>query len=336
MVFPTPQRDVAALARPTLGGPLGETAASPTLCMLGVDVGIYETYASLVTRDQVLASVSLPPLSSTDVTVAARETWQEIVAALIARVEDHRIHEDAPAHFEPLIERTVLSIPQTSALRQDIVSRLDEQRRTTGSEPAFHLTDDLTANLASADLLSEGLVLIAGRGTIAARVACDRVVAQAAEFAKSGPGSGRWLGQQAVEAALSASRGGLATSLVELIAERIDIEPTAAAIEGWLERHDPKILSGIAPLVGEAAANNDDVANAILDAATDALIDSLASLEPRQGELIVLAGGVATAPGMLKGRLQVAVRRKWATEISLAGCVAVGAARIGWRAANNA
>jgi glucosamine kinase len=85
-------------------------------------------------------------------------------------------------------------------------------------------------------------------------------------------------------------------SRVEREAYRMHLLPAVMA--------DPPIrLARFAPLVAEAAAEKDPVAEAILDEAADRLTDTVRALAPRPGERIVATGGLLGPDGPLTPRL---------------------------------
>ena len=156
-------------------------------------------------------------------------------------------------------------------------------------------------------------------------------------------GSGFWIGRSAVRAALRMADGrGRATVLAGWVGRSlglpVDVLPkggipsydrgravpppgTAAhptGVPGWsrarredFRRHllpavmtDPPIrLARFAPLVAEAAAEKDAVAETILSEAADHLLDTVRALEPLPGERIVATGGLLGPQGPLTAPL---------------------------------
>jgi N-acetylglucosamine kinase-like BadF-type ATPase len=170
---------------------------------------------------------------------------------------------------------------------------------------------------------ADGLVLIAGTGAVAARMAGHHRVASVdgAGWLLGDAGSGFWLGRETVRAALAALDGrGPWTSLVEavtahyldhpggpyLIAER----PAEHECELLRERvvraayaHPPVTLARLAPLAVHAGDAGDEVAITLLDDAADELAATVTALDPREGEPLIAAGGLLGPTGPLLGRL---------------------------------
>ncbi|MFJ9153908.1 N-acetylglucosamine kinase [Streptomyces sp. NPDC102270] len=152
-------------------------------------------------------------------------------------------------------------------------------------------------------------------------------------------GSGFWIGRSAVRAALRMADGrGRPTVLAGWLGHALDLPvdvlpkggipsydrggtvlPSGTAthptgVPGWerarredFRRHllpavlaDPPIrLARFAPLVAEAAAEKDAVAETILSEAADHLLESVRALGPRPGERIVATGGLLGPEGPL-------------------------------------
>ncbi|MEU9167415.1 BadF/BadG/BcrA/BcrD ATPase family protein [Streptomyces sp. NPDC048420] len=156
-------------------------------------------------------------------------------------------------------------------------------------------------------------------------------------------GSGFWIGRSAVRAALRMADGrGRATVLAGWVGRTlglpVDVLPTGSipsydkggtagpvgtgtpgtGVPGWprarredFRRHllpavmaDPPIrLARFAPLVAEAAAEKDAVAQEIIGEAADHLLETVRALEPRPGERIVATGGLLGPEGPLTAPL---------------------------------
>ncbi|MET7687319.1 BadF/BadG/BcrA/BcrD ATPase family protein [Streptomyces sp. NPDC005483] len=161
-------------------------------------------------------------------------------------------------------------------------------------------------------------------------------------------GSGFWIGRSAVRAALRMADGrGRPTVLAGWVGRTlnlpVDVLPKGGipsydrggavppsdtgahptGVPGWerarredFRRHllpavmaDPPIrLARFAPLVAEAAAEKDAVAQAILSEAADHLLEAVRALEPRPGERIVATGGLLGPDGPLTGPLAERLR----------------------------
>ncbi len=190
---------------------------------------------------------------------------------------------------------------------------------------------------------TDGLVLIAGTGAIASRIAGRRRagVVDGHGWLLGDQGSGFWLGSQAVRLALEALDGrGPWTVLVERVvahylpegaptgpggadvsaAEGLrvrarDAEPLgpgtdselrhvlAEAIVNCAYEQAPPRLALLSPVVVEAAAEGDEVAAGLLDRAADLLADTVRALRPRPGEPLVTTGGLLGPGGPLLARV---------------------------------
>ncbi|MFF4032837.1 N-acetylglucosamine kinase [Streptomyces sviceus] len=161
-------------------------------------------------------------------------------------------------------------------------------------------------------------------------------------------GSGFWIGRSAVRAALRMADGrGRPTVLAGWVGRALDLPvdvlpksaipsydgpgavppsgtaPHPTGVPGWerarredFRRHllpavmaDPPIrLARFAPLVAEAAAERDAVAETILSEAADHLLAAVRALEPRPGERIVATGGLLGPEGPLTAPLTERLR----------------------------
>ncbi|MEV7276374.1 BadF/BadG/BcrA/BcrD ATPase family protein [Streptomyces sp. NPDC093111] len=156
---------------------------------------------------------------------------------------------------------------------------------------------------------ADGLVLIAGTGAAAARVA-DRRAIRAADgdgWLLGDAGSGFWLGREALRAVLRALDGrGPSTALtrrVEALCGGLSKEHVVRYAYGA----EPVRLAALSPLVVETADGGDGVASGLLDAAADELTSTVAALDPRPGEPLVVTGGLLAPGGPLLPRLTARV-----------------------------
>lgn len=156
---------------------------------------------------------------------------------------------------------------------------------------------------------ADGLVLIAGTGAAAARVA-DRRQIRAADgdgWLLGDAGSGFWLGREALRAVLRALDGrGPGTALTEVVGElcgglaKEDVVRFAYGAE-------PVRLAALSPVVVEVAGGGDAVAAALLDRAADELAATVRALGPRSGEPLVTTGALLAPGGPLLARLAARV-----------------------------
>ncbi|MFF9014238.1 N-acetylglucosamine kinase [Streptomyces sp. NPDC014870] len=150
-----------------------------------------------------------------------------------------------------------------------------------------------------------GLVLIAGTGATAARVARRRVVraVDGDGWLLGDGGSGFWLGREALRAVLRALDGrGPRTALAGPVAE-VCGGLSKEAVVGYGFGGHPVRLAALSPLVVDAARGGDDVARTLLDRAADELAATVRALGPRPGEPLVVTGGLTGPDGPLLARL---------------------------------
>ncbi|MER5787610.1 BadF/BadG/BcrA/BcrD ATPase family protein [Streptomyces sp. NPDC001980] len=167
---------------------------------------------------------------------------------------------------------------------------------------------------------ADGLALVAGTGAVAARIEGRVLVATSGGdgWLLGDDGGGFWIGREAARAALRAADGrGGPTVLTGSVGRALGIAAGALPPAGggfWapdrraayraqllpavLER-PPVRLADLAPLVPDAAADQDVVARAIIQEAVVHLARTVAALRPRPGEALVVTGGLGAPDGPL-------------------------------------
>ena len=169
---------------------------------------------------------------------------------------------------------------------------------------------------------ADGLVLIAGTGAIAARLTGRRraVVIDGHGWLLGDEGSGFWLGNRGVRAALEAlDERGPWTSLVRRVTAHYLGEEAAGSVAGPAPaevRHRvaeaivsrayeqaPPRLAALSRTVVEEAGNGDAVAEALLDEAAGLLAATVRALGPLPGEPLVATGGLLGPDGPLLARV---------------------------------
>jgi glucosamine kinase len=193
-------------------------------------------------------------------------------------------------------------------------TQLDARLGRLGLGPAV-LQPDLLAMFGSGTHRLEGYGMIAGTGSIAARIrdgALHRVVGGKG-WLLGDAGSGFWIGHRVARAVVSALDGqGPATALTPLVLKTLGIaaEPARSAVRqlvSALYARRPVQLAEFAPLAFAAA--EDPVAWKILLGAADALADLLSTItEPGLAGPVVLGGsvlvrGFLAGPSELRDRL---------------------------------
>ncbi|MFC4030447.1 N-acetylglucosamine kinase [Streptomyces polygonati] len=170
---------------------------------------------------------------------------------------------------------------------------------------------------------ADGLVLIAGTGAIATRLTARRRVAvtDGHGWLLGDEGSGFWLGNHAVRAALEALDGrGPWTSLVAGVTAHYfpgqEGEPQPRSDWSFEDRHSlaeglvvrayaqaPARMALLSPATVAAADEGDAVAQGLLDRAAALLSAAVGSLTPRPGEPLVTTGGLLGPDGPLLPRV---------------------------------
>jgi N-acetylglucosamine kinase-like BadF-type ATPase len=206
--------------------------------------------------------------------------------------------------------------------------------------PVSVVADAVTA-FAAGTPRRTGSVLIAGVGSIAARVEGDEVTARidGNGWLVGDDGSGFWIGRQAVRAVFAALDGrGEPTMLAEAVLATVtdDVVPHTteeqiAALRDAVYDGPPIALAALAPLVSAAASAGDRVAQRIVDRAVSLLMATATALTgDNPDEPMVLAGSLLTAPGPIGAEVQRRLAEHHGGTPLIAAPGAVGAA---WLAA---
>ncbi|MEY9864012.1 glucosamine kinase [Catenulispora sp. GAS73] len=181
--------------------------------------------------------------------------------------------------------------------------------------PVLVVADAVTAFAAGTPRPS-GSVLIAGVGSIAARVEGEEVTARidGNGWLVGDDGSGFWIGRQAVRAVFAALDGrGEPTLLASAVLGTVtgdDVVPQSteeqiAALRDAVYDGPPIALAALAPLVSAAATAGDRVAQRIVDRAVSHLMATATALTTNDpDEPLVLAGSLLTAPGPIGAEVQ--------------------------------
>ncbi|MFB9593499.1 N-acetylglucosamine kinase [Streptomyces racemochromogenes] len=176
------------------------------------------------------------------------------------------------------------------------------------------LADSEVAFAAAPGTPPDGLVLVAGTGAAAVRIRGHRLAAAAdgCGWLTGDDGSGFWIAREGLRRALRGLDGrGPATALLPRLAAAFGAGPAPAdpyalryvLIDGARAASEPARLARLCPVVFDAAADGDPVAEGILDEAAGLLAESAAALRPRRGEPLVTVGGLIGPAGPLLPRL---------------------------------
>jgi glucosamine kinase len=209
--------------------------------------------------------------------------------------------------------------------------------------PVLVVADAVTAFAAGTPRRS-GSVLIAGVGSIAARVEGEEVTARidGNGWLVGDDGSGFWIGRQAVRAVFAALDGrGEPTLLASAVLATVtgdDVVPQSteeqiSALRDAVYDGPPIALAALAPLVSAAATAGDRVAQRIVDRAVSLLMataTATALTGDNPDEPLVLAGSLLTAPGPIGAEVQRRLAEHHGGTPLIAAPGAVGAA---WLAA---
>ncbi len=202
-----------------------------------------------------------------------------------------------------------------------------------GLDATLELESDLLATYFSGTQRLDGYAVIAGTGAGAIRVEDGRqvAVADALGWLLGDEGSGFWIGQRVVRAALADLDGrGPSTALTPLLLARLGVPPPAdagdrepiIAVVRALYGRAPVRLADYAGLVLEV--EGDTTADRILDDAATALAQTLGAVRsPTVTGPVVLGGGILGRGGQLADRLVAACG---AVEVHTVSDGALGAA----------
>jgi N-acetylglucosamine kinase-like BadF-type ATPase len=182
-----------------------------------------------------------------------------------------------------------------------------------------------------------GTVLIAGTGAVAATISGWSIerTADGLGWLLGDEGSGFWLGLAAARStarALYAGRTG--TPLVRAVCGRIGSDDPDVFV-GRIYQMPRADLATLVAAVTVAARDGDPEAGTLLDAAAARLVDTLLSLGPGVGP-VVLSGGVLVAVEEVRVAVQAGLVRRLGRPGVVGGDGAVGAAWLAARAADGA
>jgi glucosamine kinase len=204
------------------------------------------------------------------------------------------------------VRRVVLGAAGYAAVvRPPIAQALAGVWASAGLRCPVRVRPDCEVAFAAGTTAPNGIVLVAGTGSMAARIANRSIASRAGGhgWVLGDEGSGFWLGREAVRATLRGLEVGrpvsgmvcqVLSAVLGCVPPNVDPLRTIGAITTWVHHRAPAGLAALAPLVCAAARVGDAEAGALLDQAAGLLVD-LAMALWRTGEPVVLAGGLLTA-----------------------------------------
>ncbi|MBP2340443.1 N-acetylglucosamine kinase-like BadF-type ATPase [Saccharothrix coeruleofusca] len=208
----------------------------------------------------------------------------------------------------------VLGMAGSSKLTDPLVAELYERAWSdAGLRCPLRVVTDCEAAFATASASPDGTALVAGTGSIAARIEGRRLVRTAGGYGwlLGDEGSAFWLGREAVRAALRALEAGELDGLAEAVLALAGVAPGPAAWKRLItavNAEPPIHLARFAPLVTAHAA--EPVAGGIVRRAARVLADlAMAARTPAETTPIVLVGSLVGAPSLGERlRAELAVR----------------------------
>lgn len=236
---------------------------------LGIDGGGTGSRAVLADKTEVLARLEGGPANPR--ALGVESAWNNLVA------------------LEGTVQEAGLPLETVSRLRVCMglagVGREEDRRRFLEAGHPFaslRLETDVHVALVGALGGERGVLLVAGTGSIAYGIdgSGTRYRVGGWGLAVGDEGGGAWLGREAVRLALHAYDGrGDATVLLERILQGWG--PTVDELMAWVRLAGPADYGTLAPLVFEAAASGDRVAQDLRSQAVRALLELLGAMDRR-------------------------------------------------------
>ncbi|AHH93848.1 N-acetylglucosamine kinase-like BadF-type ATPase [Kutzneria viridogrisea] len=241
----------------------------------------------------------------------------------------------------------VLGLAGSSKLADERVAGLFNRAwAATGLRCPLRVVTDCEAAFAAGTTEPDGTVLVAGTGSIAARIANHRQVALAGGYGwlLGDEGSSFWLGREAVRGTLrtlatGSAPGALARSVLaecmslweDLPSDPVLRRSVAARLITTVNGEAPIRLARFAPLVSAAASGGDPLAEEIITGAVSWLVRTVQDARsPGERTPVVLIGSLVNADTPLGKQLHEALAVECGASVVLATDGAAGAA---WLAA---
>ena len=294
--------------------------------VLGIDAGGSKTRALLANRDgAVIASASGP---GANLRTHGELRVEKVLHALVERTEaDAGVKADA------------IAIGIAGADRADDQEVLRAILKRIGFRARVVVTNDARVAFVAGSVRRVGLALVCGTGSIAwgRNAAGDIARAGGWGWHVGDEGSGFWIGERAIRAALRASDGrGPQTSLAAALLEHFGLERIDQLVRRVYDAEYPRNdVALFAVRVASAASAGDPVAASILaDAAAElalaaeTVISRLALGSSAGGYDVVLSGGTFRALPRLAQDVTSALSKPGASILPLEVEPAVGAVRL--------
>jgi glucosamine kinase len=281
-----------------------------TELFLGVDAGGSTTRALLATYDG--EAIGMGRAGGANVWSSGTSV-PEIIAAAI---------REALADEDPVRVTAGVVAMAGSLTGDDVAADVAAAWRSLGIPGRPHVVSDVLAGFATGTAAADGVVLVAGTGSIAAAIR-DRDVARTSGghgWLLGDEGSAVWLGLEGMRTALRALDG---TGPESLLARAVPValgipvsSPVPTRIAIVREAHDrpPAAFGRLAPVVVDAAAEGDPVAQALLDAAVEhlvLLVESVVGTESVRD--IVLTGSLVSAATPIGRSVRARLADRWPT-----------------------
>lgn len=186
------------------------------------------------------------------------------------------------------------------------------------------IQSDVLATYCSGSLAADGYAMVAGTGSVAARIRGSRIDAtgDGLGWLLGDGGSGFWIGRRVVRTAIGALDGRRpSTALVDMVLAELDVESVAErgrdgrlvslrrASDALYQLH-PVEVARFARLAFDAAAMGDDTARQIVEDASAALAATISTVaEPGVSGPLVLGGSILSQQPSMAARVVQALRK---------------------------
>jgi N-acetylglucosamine kinase-like BadF-type ATPase len=203
----------------------------------------------------------------------------------------------------------VLGVAGTSIVTDPaIAGAFEAMWFSLGLRCPMRIVGDVVTAFAAGTPSPSGAALIAGTGAVAARLDGHSVVAVADGFGwlLGDEGSGRWIGLQALRAAVR----DWPSTLAGRVAAHAGVTSADALIH-WAQGLPFTAIDGLAPVVCAAARDGDPDADRITTAAAEHLLATLDQVAA-PGAPVVLAGGLLAAETPVRARVLAALQTRQA------------------------